>query len=174
MPWIRPLARPIAGAVEAGYPRTGDRAIPGPKDGPGLREGYRQPMTRLILSYPDGRSGIALLLLRLTCALGVFPSIRALWPEQASWWPAEIAAAVPCLALMIGLLARPAALLILAILAASLFAIPGESVLFLTGSAGGLAVLLLLGPGAYSIDARRFGRRVIRLDPRSPDRGGGD
>src|SRR5262249_34109113 len=27
-----------------------------------------------------------------------------------------------------------------------------------------------LGPGAYSIDANVFGRRVIRLEPRGPDR----
>ena len=34
-----------------------------------------------------------------------------------------------------------------------------------------LAALLLLGPGAFSMDAHRYGRRVILLKPRSPDRG---
>jgi hypothetical protein len=30
------------------------------------------------------------------------------------------------------------------------------------------AVLLLLGPGAYSLDARLFGRRVVVLQPTRP------
>ena len=34
----------------------------------------------------------------------------------------------------------------------------------------GCAALGLLGPGAYSIDANVFGRSVIRLEPRTPDR----
>jgi hypothetical protein len=37
---------------------------------------------------------------------------------------------------------------------------------------GGAVSLVLLGPGAWSIDAHLHGRRVIRLDPRSPERGG--
>jgi hypothetical protein len=50
---------------------------------------------------------------------------------------------------------------------------------FMTGSDGaltmiaracGCAALGLLGPGAYSIDANVFGRRVIRLEPCGPDR----
>jgi hypothetical protein len=31
-------------------------------------------------------------------------------------------------------------------------------------------VLLFLGPGAYSLDARLFGRRVVVLHPNRPER----
>jgi hypothetical protein len=48
----------------------------------------------------------------------------------------------------------------------------GERALLLMSAAGSTSALLLRGAGAYSIDAHRYGRRVIRLEPRSPDRGG--
>ena len=49
---------------------------------------------------------------------------------------------------------------------------PREDVVAMVASACGCAALGLLGPGAYSIDAHLFGRRVIRLEPRPPERDG--
>lgn len=86
----------------------------------------------------------------------------------------RIPAAVLALALVVGFGTRVAALLLASALVADLLTASGEVVLLLLATAGGAAALSLLGPGAYSLDARRFGRRVIQLKSRSPDRGGAD
>lgn len=127
-------------------------------------------MPKLIFRYPDGVTGGALLLMRLSYALIAFPSVIRLWPAAASWWLAVIPT-VMALALAGGFGTRVAALLLVLALAVDLFSASGEFVLFLLASVGGAGALVLLGPGAYSIDAHRFGRRVIRLESRSPDRG---
>ena len=124
-------------------------------------------MTKLILRYPDGAPGAALLLMRLSCAAIVHPAFVRLSPMPGGWWP--VAALI--LALVAGFGTRTAATLLLLVLVAKLFATRGEAVPFLLASAGQALALVLLGPGAWSIDAHRFGRRVIRLEPRSPDRG---
>jgi hypothetical protein len=53
---------------------------------------------------------------------------------------------------------------------ATAFMTGGDSALTMIARACAFAALGLLGPGAYSIDASVFGRRVIRLEPRGPDR----
>jgi uncharacterized membrane protein YphA (DoxX/SURF4 family) len=128
-------------------------------------------MPKLILRYPDGAAGVALLLMRLSCALVGFPALARLWPAPDSWWMAAIASAAMALALLAGIATRAAALLLVAALAADLVTARGEIVLLVLASGGAAGALVLLGPGAYSIDAHRFGRRVIRLAPRSPNRG---
>lgn len=75
------------------------------------------------------------------------------------------------LTLVVGFAVRAAALLLGAALVADLFAIGGVQTLFFLSSAGSAGALFLLGAGAYSLDALRYGRRVIRLELRSPDRG---
>lgn len=127
-------------------------------------------MAKLISHYPDGVSGIALLLMRFSCATIAFPTFARLWPAPAGGWRVALSAAL-ILALVTGFGTRAAALLLMVALAAALFTAQREIVPFLLGSAGGALALALLGPGAWSIDAHRFGRRVIRLEPRSPDRG---
>lgn len=128
-------------------------------------------MPKLISRYPDGVTGAALLLLRWSCASIAYPTLARLWPAHSGGWLA-LAAAALVLALVTGFGTRAAALLLVIGLAATLIAAQRQPMPFLFGSAGGALALVLLGPGAWSIDARRFGRRVIRLEPRSPDRGG--
>jgi hypothetical protein len=53
---------------------------------------------------------------------------------------------------------------------ATAFMTGSDSALTMIARACGCVALGLLGPGAYSIDANVFGRRVIRLEPRGPDR----
>lgn len=143
----------------------GDRNIPGPKADPTSRRDYRGAVPKLILSYPDGVTGAALLLMRLSYALIAFSWLARPWPVAAL-------CVVVILALATGFGTRVAAALLVLALISSLLAARGEAFLLLAASAGGAGALVLLGPGAYSIDAHRFGRRVIRVDPRSPDRGG--
>lgn len=124
----------------------------------------------MISRFPDGLTGAALLLLRLCCALLAFPALGRLWPS-ASWWPAAIPAALLALTLLTGFATRSAAAAVGVALTVCLTGARGEAILLLLAGTAAAGALALLGPGAASIDAHRFGRRVIRLEPRSPGRG---
>lgn len=129
-------------------------------------------MPKSILRYPDGLFGGALLLLRLSYALVAFPALARVWPAPAIAVPTGLAATAIALALVMGFGVRAAAVLLVVALAAGLAGAQGDLVWFTLACAGGALALSLLGPGAWSIDAHLYGRRVIRLDPRSPERGG--
>ena len=134
-------------------------------------QAYRSGVLKLTSRYPDGIAGTALLLLRLSCALAVFPAFTALWPQAESTRLA-VAATFLAASLAAGIGTRVTALVLAISLAISLSSAHGERALLLMSAAGSTGALLLRGAGAYSIDAHRYGRRVIRLEPRSPDRGG--
>jgi uncharacterized membrane protein YphA (DoxX/SURF4 family) len=112
-----------------------------------------------------------LLLLRLSTAAVVYPTLARLWPVSAGVVPIALAATMLGLALASGFGARAAALLLALALLMSTAGAHGDMAWFLIACAGGAVALVLLGPGAWSIDAHLYGRRVIRLEPRSPDRG---
>lgn len=100
--------------------------------------------------------------MRISAALLLAPCLQALSPAPPLVWGMFGLVAA---ALVSGLLARVAAAAV-ALLAAYVAAELGWR-------SGGLfalhaldaAALCLLGPGAYSIDARLYGRRIIRFDP---------
>jgi hypothetical protein len=132
-------------------------------------------MTQYVCRYPDGMAGLALLLLRagLACvAFGVAASLPAAPAAAAALpWLAGVAAAL----LLAGFGTRWVALL-LAVAAGVALAMhaPLRESLLLAGHLAGCLVAALIGPGAFSIDARRHGRRVIHLQAHAPDRGAGD
>jgi hypothetical protein len=150
----------------------GEWKIPEAKAGRRPHEGYRLTVPKLILRYPDGLFGVALLLLRLSYAVITFPALARLWPAPSVTVPIGLGAAVIVLALVSGFGARAAALLLAVVLATGAGSARGDLIWFLAGCTGGAVALVLLGPGAWSIDAHLYGRRVIRLEPRSPERGG--
>lgn len=131
-------------------------------------------MTQYVSRYPDGAAGVGLLLVRACYACVAFGVVALLPPTFAGQHALYLAAALVGLLLVAGLATRWAALLLgLAVLVA----LPASGVvqqLLLAGHAGGCAAIVLLGAGAFSIDARRHGRRVIHLQTNTPDRGGGD
>lgn len=131
-------------------------------------------MSKFASRYPDRAIGAGLLLLRLAAAAIAFALLagRSAFPLfPAMTMP--LAVAVP-LALIAGAATRPAALLLLPIVVVTdACPGPGAADVLAIGHAGLCMALVLLGPGAYSIDAKMFGRRVILLESRPPDRGDG-
>jgi hypothetical protein len=112
--------------------------------------------------FPTGAPGLALLVLRLVTIAWVHLDAAArlaLSPHLAALIPLEVLS----LALLAGVFTPYVACLagVVKVIDLSVSgAVPG----FLGGIAlAHLVILLLLGPGAYSVDARLFGRRVTVL-----------
>jgi hypothetical protein len=111
---------------------------------------------RLFWAFPSGPPGIGLLMLRVSVALALVLSFS--WHQGIA--PAGIAASwVICLALCGGYFTPVAAMLAFvlqgALLCLRLLSVEASLIPLVDAVA-----LALLGPGAYSLDARRFGRRV--------------
>lgn len=114
--------------------------------------------------FPFGAAGAALLLLRV-CAASMLVLI-AFWGPQTSNAIEEIVVVLIALSLCIGLFTPPSCVVACLI---ECFWLTGRSgselcvdLLFI----GVTASLSAIGPGAFSLDARRFGRRIIRARPR--------
>jgi hypothetical protein len=108
---------------------------------------------RLFSSFPTGRTGIGLLLLRL--AAGVFLVMHSRSAFEGTWT-----------AISIGSVAVSSAVLLAAGLLTPIAGVLGATAALLGDGpvCGDMAIavsLVLLGPGAYSVDARLFGRREI-------------
>jgi hypothetical protein len=111
----------------------------------------------LFSTFPSGRPGIGLLLLRVSVAVALLLSFA--W-HQGIPVAAVAASWLVCLVLCVGYFTPIAAVLAFglqgALLCLRLVSVEAGGVLLLDALA-----LTLLGPGAYSLDARRFGRRVL-------------
>lgn len=109
---------------------------------------------RLFSTFPTGRAGIGLLLLRL--AAGVFLIMRSRPFFDGTWAAVTIGsiAVVSAVLLAAGFLTPVAGVLGVAT------ALLGDGAAW-AGLAVDAAALVLIGPGAYSVDARLFGRREI-------------
>lgn len=131
-------------------------------------------MSNYVCRYPDGIAGVALLLIRVGYALAAF-GVAATLPGGAQASIAlYLAAALVALCLLLGFATRGAALILgVAIVVALVSASPMQQ-LILAGHVGGCMLIALIGAGAFSIDARRHGRRVIHLQTKTPDRGADD
>jgi hypothetical protein len=130
--------------------------------------GIVEMMTRFLSRYPDGAAGIALVLLRLACAWIAF-LVRLPLPQFSPNASIVVSAAF-ALALLLGFGTRIVAFVAAAAAIAAAFMTGSDIALTMIARACGCAALGLLGPGAYSIDANLFGRHVVRLEPRGPDR----
>lgn len=151
------------------YPQRGDRCTPAPGITGSGDSRYRGDV-KSVSRYPDGGAGIALVLLRLACAWIAYLMIAHLPFPQFSSNASSVVSAAFALALALGFATRPLAFVLAALTMTTVFAIGSDNAMTMMARACACAALGLLGPGAYSIDANVFGRRVIRLEPRGPDR----
>lgn len=114
-------------------------------------------MQRFFSSFPDGRGGLGLLLLRVAGGASLVVQARS-WLTAPAWSTIAVSALalLAALLLLIGFL-TPIAGSIAAVV--GLYGAMTEGLcLFVVAAA-----IVLLGPGAFSIDARLFGRREIRF-----------
>ena len=123
-------------------------------------------MQRLFSTFPRGAQGIALAVLRVSIALALFigPAGYTPYAVMAKSVPDPWAAVclVPFAAMLcIGIVTPAAALLCAVMQALALFTmgLPDAPTAIL--SIANAAALVVLGPGAYSIDAQLFGPRVV-------------
>jgi uncharacterized membrane protein YphA (DoxX/SURF4 family) len=122
-------------------------------------------LKRLFSSFPGGRSGIALLILRSTLGLvliveGRFKFAEYCWFDWATLVAGSLITAgfaTPVAAFVAGVGAIANQLSLLPACVTNPFTSESSAVL---GSSIVIAVILL-GPGAFSFDARLFGRREI-------------
>ncbi|KRG43324.1 hypothetical protein ARC20_00935 [Stenotrophomonas panacihumi] len=119
-------------------------------------------MQRLYSMFPDRGPGLGLLLLRVDAALVMLLDPQGGWLAGVGPWPMRVAWGAAVL-LACGWLTPLALVLGLLVTIARLPEPAGWAVLLL------LLSVLLLGPGAYSLDAHLYGRRVLRRPPREDD-----
>jgi hypothetical protein len=115
---------------------------------------------RLFSTFPAGPPGVGLLLLRISVAAALLLGYS--WNQGIPFAAVAVIWLVG-LALCIGWFTPVAALLAFALQGVLLYL----SLLSAKASVVPLAdavALALLGPGAYSFDARRFGRRVLDMN----------
>jgi len=140
----------------------------------------RLALQRLFSTFPGGRPGIGLLLLRvavggIAIALAIV-YVSGLSERHLMAWIGAVTLLVAGAGLVIGFVTPLASLLVLFCLAGMTLSwlpdappnlLGGQMMtLLLVASAIGIA---LLGPGAFSLDGYLFGRREIVIPPRPPE-----
>ena len=120
-------------------------------------------MHHLFSSFPNGLQGKGLLLLRLTLAAGLFAEAARVFREPDSPLTLLAVADIPSgILLLIGLGTPVVAILTSVLQVVMLLWTRGPLEIHLLRICLGLC-LAALGPGAWSIDARLFGRRRIEI-----------
>jgi hypothetical protein len=118
---------------------------------------------QLFLSFPAGRAGTGLLLLRFSLsAAALTESCRWLMSVRDFHAVLGVLGIIASILVLIGFRTATGALLIAAVGA---FA-PIPASLYMIAIAGAVA---LLGAGAFSVDSRIFGRREIVIENPKPD-----
>jgi uncharacterized membrane protein YphA (DoxX/SURF4 family) len=126
------------------------------------------PLQRLFSTFPDGWPGFGLLLLRFGAGIALisFGIMDISGPSESIAMVRDLFAAAGGIFLLAGLL-TPVAGALIAIdqlwIAFSVYASPRDGQWIHILLAVLTAAVAMLGPGAWSIDARRFGRQRFDL-----------
>jgi putative oxidoreductase len=115
---------------------------------------------RLFSTFPNSWPGLGLLILRLSAAFSLLDITRTTGAAQAASLLLRCVSAVDAALLVVGLWTPFAGSAVAAIHLGVLSVAQGATSAYVVDSAVGLA-LAMLGPGAWSLDARLFGRKRI-------------
>lgn len=127
----------------------------------------RWRMAGYVCRFPDGMVGAGLLVLRAGAALAVVGEAMATQTTRGGAGMLYLLVSLLVIALLTGLVCRTAALLACGVVAALL--VSSGHPLISIGHLALLVAMMLLGPGAFSLDARLHGRRVIHLQADKQD-----
>jgi hypothetical protein len=117
-------------------------------------------LQKLFTAFPAGWPGLGLLLLRVLVAFMLFTKATAL----TSGWIVKVPLLTGAILLLVGL-TTPIVAVVIGLAGLSL-ALSSNEVVQVVGLSGAIA---LLGPGAFSIDARLFGRREVFIPRRATE-----
>jgi hypothetical protein len=120
---------------------------------------------RLFSMFPTGTAGAALLVLRVLATATLLVDGTAHWALVTSFW-IFLAFALPAIGLCLGLLAPYCSVFCCLIQMGVLLVTGGQNEFHLIVSILTSATVAMLGPGAYSIDARLFGRKLLTVPRR--------
>ena len=112
--------------------------------------------------FPGGWPGAGLLILRLAAAVRLFVGISTLGGVPHSWHHVLQFAMLTVGILLLAGLWTPIAGALHAIIQLGAIFTPGNAILHVLPAALGVS-LVMLGPGAWSVDARLFGRKRIDI-----------
>jgi hypothetical protein len=114
--------------------------------------------------FPSGRPGIALVIVRLCLVGTLFLHAYRFGPIVSLSWSVPVLVLI-AIALCVGVVTAIASMLYCVAEVAFLLTVTSFDATVLMTSIPVAIALILLGPGAYSLDARMFGRRIIVLPP---------
>jgi len=115
--------------------------------------------------FPTGTAGAALFLLRISVAATLVVDGIANWAPVTSFW-ILLAIAISAIFLSFGFLTPYSAAVSGLIHFGILLTVSGDGQFHAATSVVYCVILAVLGPGAYSIDACVFGRRLLTISPR--------
>ena len=116
--------------------------------------------------FPTGAAGAALFMLRVSVSASFLVDGSEGWALVNSWWTLLLFL-LPAMLLIVGLLTPYASVISCLTQSAVVIRAGGYNKFHLLVAILNSAVVALLGPGAYSIDALIFGRRLLTVPPRN-------